>query len=227
MLRHGIDSAVADPRALTGKAVAGMHAPSVPRWYLLRHARPLVAEGVCYGQSDIPADAQGTLQAASAFVHHWQVMHGGQGTRVQLLSSPLRRCLQLAQSLQPLLIASDCEMQHRTRGALAEIDFGNWEGQPWNALPAAVWQDWQADFAHYRPGGGESTAHLLQRVRAAAGSTARWLRRHDEAVAIWVTHAGGHARIALAAAARRRAARCGHPVAVRRCMWLRAMAGAR
>jgi broad specificity phosphatase PhoE len=90
-----------------------------------------------------------------------------------------------------------------------------------------VWQDWQADFAHYRPGGGESTAHLLQRVRAAAGSTARWLRRHDEAVAIWVTHAGGHARIALAAAARRRAARCGHPVAVRRCMWLRAMAGAR
>ncbi len=167
-----------------------MHAPSAPRWYLLRHARPLVAEGVCYGQSDIVADAQATLQAAHSFARHWQITHGGQEACVQLLSSPLRRCLHLAQSLQPLLTASGCEMQYRTHGALAEMDFGNWEGQPWNALPAAVWQDWQADFAHYRPGGGESTAHLLGRVRTAAGFTARWLRRHDEAVAIWVTHAG-------------------------------------
>lgn len=35
--------------------------------WLLRHAQPLIAQGVCYGRLDVPADPSQTLQAAMRF----------------------------------------------------------------------------------------------------------------------------------------------------------------
>ena len=65
------------------------------------------------------------------------------------------------------------------------MDFGAWEGRPWNAIPRAELDAWAADLLHARPHGGESVAMLARphpprarRAAAAAGDT------------LAVTHAG-------------------------------------
>ncbi|MDO4794564.1 MAG: histidine phosphatase family protein [Brachymonas sp.] len=180
------------------------------RWYLLRHAQPMIAPGVCYGQLDVAADVAATAQAAAAFAAHWQAAHASKveagGAQLQLLASPLQRCQQLAQRVlrqlgppppQPSTRAPTPEPTPtplgwtlHTHAGLAEIHFGAWEGVAWNDLPAHAWQAWMSNFAQHQPTGGESLAQLLQRVLAAAQHTAQWLRQQPQGVAVWVTHAG-------------------------------------
>ena len=94
-----------------------------PRLWLVRHARPLVAPGICYGRLDMQADAQSTADAA-------QALHLALPADCLLAHSPLRRCRQLAQALQALRPGLASAMDSR----LLEMDFGEWEGQPWDAL---------------------------------------------------------------------------------------------
>lgn len=170
-------------------------APSAPpqsaRWYLLRHAQPRIAKGICYGQLNVPADTAATQTAAAAFAAHFKAEHAGHAHTVRLQCSPLQRCQQLAQALLPMLAAhglaaSACQ----TDATLTEIDFGHWEGRPWNSIAMQEWEGWQADFRHYHPGGGESNTQFLRRVHLAACATATWLQQDARHLAIWLTHAG-------------------------------------
>ena len=180
------------------KQVQTQHREGLERWHVLRHARPLVGEGICYGRYNMPADVQATSAAAQEFARYWldvngsgAVADGGAGgLQVQLLSSPLQRCQQLAQALLPLLADAGVCVQMKTEPALAEMDFGCWEGQSWNALPSDEWERWMGDFAGYRVGGGESTRAMLQRVHGAAQSTAAQLAANAQERVIWVSHAG-------------------------------------
>lgn len=142
--------------------------------WLVRHAQPLVPQGVCYGAWDVPADAQATEHAAQAVA---SVLPPG----VQVYCSPLQRCEQLAQCLRGLRP----DLTYETEVRLAEMDFGTWEGQRWDALDPAVLQAWTDDFAHWRCGGGESVAGFMQRVAAVWDGACR--ARCDQ---VWLTHAG-------------------------------------
>ena len=145
--------------------------------WLVRHAQPLVAPGVCYGALDVPADAQATQQAASGLAQRLP-----SGARVQV--SPLLRCQQLAQALQ--LLRPD--LRFDTEQRLAEMNFGAWEGQRWDDLPPEAFDAWTNDFWRHRVGGGECVADFMGRV----GDV--W----DAAVAVsvpgvsqvWLSHAG-------------------------------------
>lgn len=142
--------------------------------WLARHAQPLIAPGICYGASDVAADAQGSLAAA-------QQLADLLPPDLIFLSSPLQRCEHLAQCLQGLRP----DLTYKTDARLAEIDFGCWEGQAWDQIPPAAYDAWTADFGRHRFGGRESVGEFMQRVAAA------W----DEAMhagrdAVWVTHAG-------------------------------------
>lgn len=141
------------------------------RLWLLRHARPLVEEGVCYGALDLAADAAETMAAARQAA---QVLLPG----VQVLSSPLRRCTQLAQALAALRP----DLAPREDARLAEMDFGAWEGRRWDSIARAELEAWTRDFQSYRAGGqGESVAQFMARVgRAfeecrAAGRDQAWI----------------------------------------------------
>src|SRR5256885_16335695 len=79
-----------------------------------------------------------------------------------LAHSPLRRCRQLAQALQALRPGLASAMDSR----LLEMDFGEWEGQPWDALDRSAIDAWAADLAGHAPGRGESLATMLRRVRS-------------------------------------------------------------
>lgn len=144
--------------------------------WLLRHAAVTLPQGLCYGASDVPADAALTREAASAFAP-WVP----QGTPVWV--SGLLRAQQLAGALQaerPDLGAARIDMR------LNEMDFGHWELKAWAQMPRSAFDEWMADFAHHRFGGVESTQMLLYRVAAALGD----LRPAKSSDVVWVTHAG-------------------------------------
>ncbi len=152
------------------------------RLWVARHARPLLAPGICYGASDVAADAQATQEAA-------QQLAQSLPTGILVFCSPLTRCVQLADaltSLRPeLLVVQDARLR--------EMDFGVWEGQAWADIPRAAMQAWTDDFFEHRFGGAESVRDLMQRVaqaleagpRAGAGAAAK---RTGES--LWITHAG-------------------------------------
>lgn len=143
------------------------------RW-LVRHAQPLIEPGVCYGATDAAADAHATHLAAQALA---AVLPRG----VLMQVSPLQRCEQLAQALCGLRP----DLAYKLDARLKEMDFGVWEGQRWDAIPASAYDAWTAAFAQHRFGGAESVSEVMQRVASA------W----DEASAaggptVWITHAG-------------------------------------
>ncbi|MDD5336448.1 MAG: histidine phosphatase family protein [Rhodoferax sp.] len=142
--------------------------------WLVRHAQPLIAAGVCYGSTDVAADAQATQQAALELA---QILP----PNLSMICSPLRRCQHLADCLQALRPDLLCATDAR----LAEMDFGCWEGQRWDAVPQADYARWLADFSRHRFGGRESVAELMQRVAGAWRDTQRM-----GVDAAWITHAG-------------------------------------
>lgn len=144
------------------------------RLWLVRHAQPLVAPGVCYGSTDIPADAAATQAAAQALA---LVLP----QRLQVVTSPLQRCEQFIQCLRGL--RDDLTVKSDPR--LVEMNFGTWEGQLWDAIPRHELDAWTGAFETWRCGGGESVQDVMQRVSAA------W----DEVQVAgqptaWITHAG-------------------------------------
>ncbi len=142
--------------------------------WLVRHARPLVEAGVCYGVSDLPADAEHTRDSAARLA---PLLPQG----LTLWTSPLQRCSALAEQLRVLRP----DLPLRSDARLAELDFGCWEGVRWDDIPRAAYDDWTANFGAARFGGRESVNELLQRVAT--------VRAEVQALgqdAVWVTHAG-------------------------------------
>ena len=143
--------------------------------WLVRHAQPLIAPGICYGQLDVAADADATIACARALV---KILPRG----VSIICSPLQRCELLAH----VLIGLQPDLAYKTDPRLMEMDFGRWEGQRWDDIGAAALDAWVVDFTNYRPGGGESVGQFMQRVAAVWDETAL----AADAPTLWITHAG-------------------------------------
>jgi alpha-ribazole phosphatase len=141
--------------------------------WLVRHAKPLVAPGICYGALDLDADGDLTLAAAQTLARELPP-----GVSVQV--SPLKRCQQLADALQALR----GDLDFRTDARLREMDFGHWEGRAWDDIPRAAVDAWTDDFAQHRFGGGESANEVLARVGSA------WDELPAASLTLWIAHAG-------------------------------------
>lgn len=139
---------------------------------LLRHTRPLGAEGLCYGRSDLPL--------AECFAGRANELAAELPPFARIVTSPLSRCRLLAEALsaarqRPLTVDE----------RLIEMDFGLWEGRAWAALPRHELDEWAADLEGARPHGGESVRTMAQRARAALRAAAA-----GPGPALIVTHAG-------------------------------------
>ena len=142
--------------------------------FLVRHAQPLIAPGVCYGATDIPADEAATREAASALARQLPLA-------TQVRSSPLHRCMQLTDEL--LRLRPD--LGATTDARLVEMDFGCWEGRRWDDIPKQAIDQWTAQFGSLRFGGRESVQELMDRVAVV------WAESRNAGVpTAWVTHAG-------------------------------------
>ena len=149
----------------------------------LRHTRPVGSDGVCYGVTDLAAgpDLPNEVRRLQA-----QLPVVG-----RILSSPLVRCLRLAEALGAAR-GLEATVDHRLR----ELDFGAWEGRLWDNIPRAEIDAWAADLMGARPHGGETVAELAARVGAALEGAAE-----TAPATLVVTHMGV-IRAALAQAGR-------------------------
>ncbi len=139
---------------------------------MVRHGRPLLPTGVCYGVTDVAADPQHTAQIAASLA-------GEMPPDGRLLSSPLQRCTALAKALQRLRPDLTLHVEPR----IAEFDFGRWEGWRWDAIPKSALDAWTRQFARHRFGGVDCVQDLLDRVAAV------WDTRGDSPQ-VWICHAG-------------------------------------
>ena len=151
--------------------------------WLVRHARPLVAPGTCYGALDLDADAELTQAAAMQLAQALP-------QSIAVLVSPLKRCQQLAESLQALRP----DLHFSTDARLSEMDFGSWEGVAWSDIPREAVDAWTADFAHHRFGGKESANDVLMRVSKAwddvQGRSTLWIAHSGVAQAVTLLQQG-------------------------------------
>ncbi len=124
--------------------------------YLIRHTRPAVPAGLCYGRQDVPldeADLAARLPEIAA-----QLPRG-----MPFYSSPATRCARLAERLAAATGGTLAGLDAR----LHELDFGDWEGRAWSELPRAETQRWSADFANCSPPNGEHFSAMWERVTQA------------------------------------------------------------
>ena len=139
---------------------------------LVRHTRPLVPDGVCYGATD--------LDLAPTFEDEAARVIAALPPAERLVTSPLRRCRRLAER-----IGAARSLAPAVDERLREMDFGRWEGVPWRAIPRVELEAWNADLLHARPHGGESVHTLYERAWSALADYRRTGLSH-----IVVTHAG-------------------------------------
>lgn len=139
--------------------------------YLIRHTSPLIEKGICYGQSDISLN---TVLFESEFA---EVQAKLPVAIDGFYSSPLIRCATLAHKLTAAVSFDE---------RLKELDFGDWELQPWSSINAEVLNPWMTDFVNQPTLKGESYVQLHQRT---ASFIADLLVQDHQRVAI-VTHAG-------------------------------------
>jgi len=121
--------------------------------YLIRHTTPKVEKGICYGQSDI--DVQDSFEEELGVIKKSIPLHTDD---FEVYSSPLLRCKKLAQCFSE-------EITFDKR--LMEVNFGDWELQPWDAINEDELNTWMADFVAIAPPNGESYVQLSERVNKA------------------------------------------------------------
>jgi alpha-ribazole phosphatase len=120
---------------------------------LVRHPRPQVAAGLCYGRSDLPEhpDAMGQIQAA--------MTHLASVVPAIIWSSPALRCRGMAEAAGHLAGSAP-----RFDARLLEMDFGAWENTAWDDVPRSQLDLWAADPWAFAAPGGERGADLVARV---------------------------------------------------------------
>ena len=155
--------------------------------YLVRHPQPMDADGLCYGRLDVAVPQQAITAAAEAVSAQ---IPGETLDGARVFCSPSSRCVGLAR-----LIAWPREPTPAED--LMEMNFGQWQGLAWDAVPREQIDAWAKDVWGYKPGGGESAEMVAARWQ-------RWLsqlpRIYGGSV-VAVTHAGV-IRVALACSGR-------------------------
>ncbi|MBO9686063.1 MAG: histidine phosphatase family protein [Mitsuaria chitosanitabida] len=147
-----------------------------------RHPRPDGAAGRCVGgRCDLPVPPRRAKRLARRIQAHarkHRLAH-------EVWTSPLRRCADVGRWLKRW------GWTHRIDAALAELDFGAWDGRPWAEIPKAAIDEWVRDFATFAPEGGESLTALLARASGWSGGglvvshggwmlARRWVRDHPD-----------------------------------------------
>lgn len=158
----------------------------------IRHTPVQGGQGVCYGRSDLPVHARDVSDAARRLrlgLPDWPIA-----------SSPLARALELAEATArafrievapsrgvppapwPMAKARADARRVRVDERLAELHFGQWEGQSWEAISRASLAAWEADPAGFQMPEGECYLDLEARVAAALAELCE--------PTLWFTHAG-------------------------------------
>lgn len=143
-----------------------------------RHPRVDAASGRCIGRTDLAVDPR----RARRLAHRIRSFARRHALPRVVVTSPLARSRAVGQQL------ARWGWRHRIDPALSELDFGQWDGRCWSAVPIEELDAWNANFAHHAPGGGETVAELLDRVRGFDAGDARIVVTHGGwlSAAMWL-----------------------------------------
>lgn len=136
--------------------------------YLIRHPRPAVAPGICYGQTDL-----GLAESADVVAERLRPLLPAD---YALFASPLARARLLAEALGT----------PRLDPRLKEIHFGDWEGRSFDDIGQAALDAWVAEPLDFAPPGGESPRRMADR----ALDFLTELRAEAPTAAVIVAHGG-------------------------------------
>lgn len=139
-----------------------------------RHPKPLKAEGICLGHTDLEVDQRKVRHLAYKIHRHAQVL----GYEKRLYVSPLTRSRRVGEFL-----AAQLGWSYQIEPALIEFNFGDWDGRPWSQINPAEMDLWCKRFADWAPGDGETLNNLFARVQD-------WLEKPDKSPRLAVGHAG-------------------------------------
>lgn len=137
--------------------MVGSDAPVFAVW---RHPPPRDVQGRCIGRTDVPLDRRKAKRLAHR-IRRWARQHGAVHV---VLTSNLQRAASVGR------ILAGWGWQHRIDSRLNEMNFGRWDGLPWDRIGADAVDIWCNGFATHKPGGGESVAELLARCAAFLGA---------------------------------------------------------
>lgn len=159
------------------------------RWWWIRHAPVDNPERRLYGQQDLPCNCSDT----ALFQTIARLLPGG----AVWLTSHLRRTRETAEAVLPHFVTRDrTEPEIITEPAIAEQNFGSWQGLTFNELKDHLGPDFD-DFwrnpAKARPPDGESFADVIARV---AKTIDRMNKEHAGRDIVAFAH-GGSIRAAL------------------------------
>lgn len=117
---------------------------------LIRHTRVALPAGICYGSTDVDVAASFEEEAA-------EVKKGLEGASFDTVyTSPLQRCTKLA---------TFCGFADAIRdNRLRELDFGSWEGLPWQEIEDPLLTAWYDNWMDLQAGGAESFLEQCTRV---------------------------------------------------------------
>lgn len=141
---------------------------------MVRHTAVDVPSGTCYGQTDV--DVLHTFGPESLAVK--ALLEGVEYDFVY--SSPLKRCVKLAQACGYCAPIVD--------NRLMELDFGAWEMQKWDEISDPRLQDYYSDYMRVAPTGGESFEMMRRRVHECLSDIRR--KAGQEAHVLIFTHGG-------------------------------------
>ena len=147
---------------------------------LIRHTSLQIASGVCYGQSDVDVAVSFMQEVATTKAKLSDIKVDA------VFSSPLQRCIKLANALELDAI------QHDDR--LKELHFGDWEMQAWDDIPREYFDEWAQNYAVMSPPNGETFGQLQARGIAFIDDM---LNQYHQGHVLVVTH-GGMIRALLA-----------------------------
>jgi len=140
--------------------------------YLIRHTKPKIEDGICYGQSDI--------DLSPSFENDFQnLMQKIPSSFDIIFSSPLKRCRALAEKLNAKKIIYD--------NLLIELNFGEWEMKKWDEINKDDLNKWMSNYVNVSPPGGENYKQLNERVKQFWQKNISELNKDKIAI---VTHAG-------------------------------------
>lgn len=118
--------------------------------YLIRHTKTDTANGLCYGQSDVPLAMTFEEEAQQLREKLPEISRD-----CMVISSPLTRCVRLAETFgKPV----------RIDRRLLEVNFGDWENHPFNEIDNDLLRDWAENFVSMPPPNGETFIELCHRA---------------------------------------------------------------
>ncbi len=142
--------------------------------YLLRHTRPNIKTGICYGITDLELDPTSYIADITQIKESLSRVHFD-----AIYSSPLKRCRQAAEAF-----CTEGEIILDAR--LKEMNFGEWEMMQWSDIfETQSGKEWFADYINCPTPRGESFSDMVRKARSFIEEI-----KDNNGTVLVVTHAG-------------------------------------